>query len=159
MRGENRILPHDIHIGRKREGKTTMRGFIMAGIGTLLMTGSRSEGTLHLFFTPRSPDTAAVVWKARDHVAHNPRLKVHPILLVEDFTRTGTAEFGDGFLETVRLLQEWLGRDFSLPVFDEEGLRLAGRFALRAVPALVVERPDGIHILYGAGSLTCRSRP
>lgn len=111
--------------------------------------GADQRDRLYFFF---SPDTGAVA--ARKVVtfakAHSGAIDVRPVILVEDWSKIRSAKEDSPLVLTVRelgRLREPEGVDIRL--FDEEGLRLAMRWKISRLPALVLVCRKRAHLIQG----------
>ena len=96
--------------------------------------GGGGEPEVWIFFSPDSPDAAAVFRSAAG-------MRTRPVLLVERYF--GAREPSEAFLATVRVSGE-------ARVVDEEGLRMARRLGIRSLPAAAVVRGGRAHVASGA---------
>jgi hypothetical protein len=109
-----------------------------------------ADGTLYFFFSPDTPGAPAAA-KTAQGLASQGKIKVRPVLLVEDWKtfRKPTAE--SHLYKTIRELG---GRGdppgVNIGVFDEEGLRLARAWKLTKLPAFVLVAHGKAHVVYGS---------
>lgn len=103
-------------------------------MAAMVAMGGGEEAEVWIFFSPDSPEAAAVFRSAEG-------MRVRPVLLVERYF--GDREPSEAFLATVRASGE-------ARVVDEEGLRMARRLGIRALPAAAVVRGGKAHVAAGA---------
>jgi hypothetical protein len=102
-------------------------------LAALLLGGPSEEPEIWVFFSPDSPDGAALF---RDLGG----LRARPVLLTERYF--GAREPSAGFLSTAAAAGE-------VRVVDPEGLREAERLGLRELPAVAVRRGGRTHVACG----------
>jgi hypothetical protein len=107
-----------------------MRWAVLAG---LLLGGEPGEPEVWIFFSPDSPDAAALFGDLGG-------VRARPVLLAERYF--GAREPGAGFLSTAAAAGE-------VRVVDPEGLREARRLGVRELPAVAVRRGGRVHVAYG----------
>lgn len=119
-----------------------MRRVTIALMGAVLATaGDRgNDETVYVFFSPSHPAPVT----ARAAAEHAQRKRLRPCLILEDLRHP--AALTPEFAETVKVFTD---RGLTIAIFDEEGLSLAKRFRIQKLPAVVVERGDRIHVVYG----------
>lgn len=115
-------------------------------------TGSAGDGTLYFFFSPDTPSApAAASTLSKWAKAQEGKIHVRPVLLIEDWTTFRKATEESPLYRTVRELG---GRGdppgVPIPVFDEEGLRLARAWSLSRLPAFVLIARGKAHVIYGS---------
>jgi len=135
----------------------------MLGMGGVLSpqgegagTGGRRPGVgmLYLFITPEAGGAPEAARRAVEFVKKHPReVRLRPVLLVDDFNSVVRADPEGPLYKSIREL----GRagPVDIPLYDEEGLRLAERWKIKEVPAFVLVRPGGggrAHRVYGDGA-------
>jgi len=110
------------------------------------------ERTLYFFFSPEPPSAPtaaralATLAKAGDG-----SLQVRPVLLVEDWKAWKKPSEKSPLTQAVReLAARSEPRGVRLPVFDEEGLRLARAWKLSRLPAFVLVAHGKAHVVYGS---------
>ena len=92
---------------------------------------------LYLFFSPSAAGGAEAARRAAEFVKGSKgRVRLRPVLLVQDFKSVGKVEEASPLYKTIKELQT-LGT-LDIPLYDEEGLDLAGRWEIRSVPAFVL---------------------
>ena len=111
------------------------------------------EAVLYLFITPGSGGAAEAARRAAEFVRkHSKEIRLRPVLLVSDFSLVARADPEGPLYKAVREL----GRagPVDVPLYDEEGLRLAERWKIQEVPAFVLVRPGGgqAHRVTGDGA-------
>lgn len=109
-----------------------MRWAMLAG---LLLGGEPGEPEVWIFFSPDSPDGAALFRELGGG------LKARPVLLAERYF--GGREPSAAFLATAAAAGE-------VRVVDPEGLREARRLGVRELPAVAVRRGGRVHVACGA---------
>ena len=110
-----------------------MRTILLLGV---LAMGASDEPEAWVFFSPDSPE-ASGLFAGLKALGVNAR----PVLLAERYL--GTREPAAAFLATLQAAGE-------VPVFDEEGLRLAERLGIAELPAVAVRRGKRTHVACGA---------
>jgi hypothetical protein len=123
------------------------------GVGSQAQEKEASPATLYFFFTPECADAPEAARRARAFVIESRgTVRIRPVLLVRDFGRLVRTQAGDAFQLAMKELGE-LG-PLDIPLYDEEGLRLAGHWEVDAVPAFVLLAGATAHrILGGRGDL------
>ena len=95
------------------------------------------------FFSETSPDLATSARALRELRRKHPSLPIRPVFLAADFGSLARprAEFAAG----IRELKAAVGEDFSVHVYDEEGLALARDLGLDRLPAyaLILTHGEG----------------
>lgn len=106
------------------------------------------QPTLYYFF---SPSTAASLEGAKRAVAFQKgqkgRVKLRLVMLLEDFSVIRKLEEASPLYKTLKELQSQGTLD--IPLYDEEGLRLAELWGIRAVPAFVLVSHGRAHRALG----------
>ena len=130
--------------------------FVLAIAGTGIMGSSATPDTdvLYFFTTPESEAGPAAVRRAKAFVAkHAGHVKLRPVLLAKDFSLLRTVTETSPLYRTIKELE--VGSKpgaLDIPLFDEEGLRLADLWGVRSVPAFVLVRGGRAHRTAGAAS-------
>ena len=142
--------------------KTSMKAGVvlagMLGMGGLLSPqdgGTRKGGdrpaVLYLFITPGSGGAPEAARRAAEFVRKHPKeVRLRPVLLVSDFALVARAEPDGPLYKAVRELGRAGAVD--IPLYDEEGLRLAERWRIQEVPAFVLVRGGRAHRVTGDGA-------
>jgi hypothetical protein len=115
-------------------------------------TGLVGDGTLLFFFSPdTSSAPAAATTLSKLAKAKEGKIRVRPVLLVEDWKTFRSATEESPLYRTVRELG---GRGdppgVPIPIFDEDGLRLARAWSLSRLPAFVLISHGKAHLVYGS---------
>ena len=109
---------------------------------------SADQGTLYYFF---SPSTSASFEGAKRAVAfqkaQKERVKLRLVMLLDDFSVIRKLEEASPLYKTLKELQSQGTLD--IPLYDEEGLRLAELWGIRAVPAFVLVSHGRAHRALG----------
>ena len=137
-----------------------MRGWMMGvaiaalGVPGPLAAPQRWQGreddspTLYFFFAPAAPGSVEGAKRAVLFIKEaKGRVRLRPVLLVQDFKGIGKLEESSPFYKTLKELQS-LGT-LNMPLFDEEGLGLALRWEIRSVPAFVLVSRGNAHRALG----------
>lgn len=118
---------------------------------TCAQGGGREAKTLYLFLssdTKAGPDAAR---RAVEFVKESKgAIRLRPVVLLHDFTVLKQADERSPFFRAVKEMNQ-LGT-LSIPLYDEEGLALAERWKVRAVPTFVLAGSGRAHIASGAGA-------
>jgi hypothetical protein len=126
----------------------------LLGTGEARTVGAPAEAVLYFFTTPEAeggPEGARrVIGFTKKHPG---QVKLRPVLLAHDWKLLQTVTEKSPLTRTLKEL-EARGKPGSLdiPLFDEEGLSLAERWQVRAVPAFVLVRGGRAHRAAGASS-------
>jgi hypothetical protein len=111
--------------------------------------GDLAQGTLYFFFSPANPFSPAAA-KTASAIAKKGKLRVRPVLLVEDWTAWKKPTEDAPLYRTLRELGGQSGPPgLGLPVYDLEGLRLARTWNLSQLPAFVLAAQGKAHVVYG----------
>jgi len=113
--------------------------------------GGNRAAVLYLFLTPNSGGAPEAARRAAEFVKKHPReVRLRPVLLVGDFGLVARADPEGPLFKAVREL----GRagPVDIPLYDEEGLRLAERWKVNEVPAYVLVRGGRAHRIMGDGA-------
>lgn len=134
-------------------------GTLLAG-GTGMMPlapagGKDGDGNraavLYLFLTPGGGGSPEAARRAAEFAGKHPReVRLRPVLLVEDFKSITQADPDGPLFKAVRELGRAGAVD--IPLYDEEGLRLAERWKVTEVPAYVLVRGGRAHRVTGDGA-------
>jgi len=136
-------------------------GWVMLGLGgdpwseaAMNASAPANESLLYFFTTPEAeggPEGAkrAIAFSKR----HPGQVKLRPVLLAHDWKGLQTVTEKCPLTRTLKELEAG-GKPGALdiPLFDEEGLHLAQRWQVRAVPAFVLVRAGRAHSAAGASS-------
>lgn len=111
-----------------------------------------SETELAFFFSDSTKDLETASRTMRALRAKNPSLRIRPVFLVEDFE--SIAKPTDELAAAIRELKYAIGEEFSLRIYDEDGLALARDLKIDRMPAFAVIVTDGDRrkawVAYGA---------
>ncbi|HLY10444.1 MAG TPA: hypothetical protein VKW04_14170 [Planctomycetota bacterium] len=115
---------------------------------------SREDAILYLFTTPEADGGPEGARRARDFVRKRPgQVRLRAVLLIQDFQGLKPLSDTSPLVRTLKELQAGLTPGtLDLPLYDEEGVRLAETWELRSVPAFVLVRRGRAHRLSGAAS-------
>jgi len=103
---------------------------------------------LYFFFTPECRDAPEAARRAKAFLWKNSgKIRLRPVLLIRDFKRLARTEEGDPFQLAMKELGE-LG-PLDIPLYDEEGLKLAGHWKVDVVPAFVLVARGRAHRVLG----------
>src|SRR5260221_6536319 len=103
---------------------------------------------LYFFLSPSATGGAEAARRAAEFVkGTNGRVRLRPVLLVQDFKSVGKVEEASPLYKTIKELQT-LGT-LDIPLYDEEGLDLAVRWEIRSVPTFVLVRRGQAHRALG----------
>jgi hypothetical protein len=113
-----------------------------------------NESLLYFFTTPEAeggPEGARRVIAFSNK--HPGQVKLRPVLLAHDWNLLRSVTEKSPLTRTLKELEAG-GKPGALdiPLFDEEGLQLAERWQVRAVPAFVLVRGGRAHRMAGASS-------
>ena len=109
----------------------------------------KAEGrTLYFFFTPESRGAAEGARKAVEFVkAHPNQVRLKPVLLLSKFEGVGKLDDKSPLYLSLKELQALGGLD--IPMYDEDGLRLAEAWEIRSVPSFVLVEGGRAHRAVG----------
>ena len=108
-----------------------------------------SNATLYFFFTPSALEAPAAARRAVSFVReHKGRVRLRLVLLLKDFNYLAKLRKKDRLYQAVKELQG-LGK-LDIPLYDEEGFKLAERWKIRSVPAFVLVHSGRAHVSSGA---------
>ncbi len=138
-------LRMDFHAPRLKDGLRRpvlqgLRAFVVKGVQmrwmvlALAVIGPAEEPEAWVFFSPASPDAAALIRSFGD-------VPLRPVLLVEDYA--SGAEPSAAFAAT-------LAASGPVRAADVDGLALAARLGIRELPAAAVRRGGRWHVAAGA---------
>lgn len=141
-------------------GLLGLRGLVLAAAAAGLMgssappTGAPETSVLYFFTTPESEAGPAGARRAKAFIAkHVGQAKLRPVLLAKDFSLLRTITERSPLTLTIKELEAGLKPGaLDIPLFDEEGLRLADLWGVRSVPAFVLVRNGRAHRTAGAAS-------
>jgi hypothetical protein len=112
----------------------------LPGIGFVPQTAAppgEKVRVLYFFFSPESRAGAEAAKKATDFVKAKPgEVRLRPVILVERFQGIGKLDEKSPLYRTLKELQSQGPLD--IPLYDEEGLRLAEIWEIRSLPAFVL---------------------
>jgi hypothetical protein len=113
--------------------------------------GDPASGMLYLFFSPDNPfSPAAAKTASAIAIAQKGKVRVRPVLLVEDWTAWKKPTEDAPLYRTIRELGGQSGPPgLGLPIYDLEGLRLARAWNLSRLPAFVLAAQGKVHVVYG----------
>jgi hypothetical protein len=129
--------------------------------GTLALVGSapvqtRGSGkdVLYFFTTPEVEGGPEGAHRAKDFIRkHAELVSLRPVLLAKDFRVLKAVTEKSPLARTLKELEAGSKPgSLDIPLYDEEGLRLAQDWELRSVPAFVLVRAGRAHILSGTAS-------
>lgn len=100
-----------------------------------------SEPELAFFFSDSTKDLEQATGAIRALRAKQPKLRIKPVFLVEDFASIATPT--ETFASVIRELRSVVGPEFALPIYDEDGLALARRIKIDRLPAFAVIATHG----------------
>jgi hypothetical protein len=107
--------------------------------------------TLYFFIAPMCEASAQAAQRAAAFAkSQKSPVSIRPVLLLEDFSVLRKVEEGSPLAKTFKELQS-LGK-LDVPLYDEEGLELAQRWEIRAVPAFVLVAQGRAHRVQGPGA-------
>lgn len=130
----------------------------IGAIGVMAATpaapGDAEAGVLYCFLTPESEAAAAGAKRAKEFATKHPGdVRLRPVLLAKDFTLLRTLTESSPLYRTIKELESGSKPGaLDVPLFDEEGLRLAERWGVRSVPAFVLVRGGRAHATAGASA-------
>ncbi len=102
----------------------------------LRATRGDAETELAFFFSDSTKDLESASRALRALRAKHPSLRIKPVFLVEDFG--SIAKPADELTAGIRELKYAVGEDFSLRIYDEDGLALARQLKIDRLPAFAV---------------------
>lgn len=121
------------------------------GLLTLPQSGPKpkTDGrTLYFFFTPESGGAAEGAKRAVEFVkARRDQVRLRPVLLVSKFEGVGKLDDKSPLYLALKELQA-LGT-IDIPMYDEDGLRLAEAWEVRSVPTFVLVAAGRAHRAVG----------
>lgn len=121
------------------------------GLLTLPQSGPKPKAdgrTLYFFFTPESGGAAEGARKAVEYVkARRDQVRLRPVLLVSKFEGVGKLDDKSPLYLALKELQA-LGT-LDIPMYDEDGLRLAEAWEVRSVPTFVLVAAGRAHRAVG----------
>jgi hypothetical protein len=126
----------------------------LLGSGQARTLGTPAEAVLYFFTTPEAEGGSDGARRVIAFTKKNPgQVKLRPVLLAHDWKLLQTLTERSPLTRTLKELEAGSkpgGLD--IPLFDEEGLRLAERWQVRTVPAFVLVRGGRAHRTAGASS-------
>ncbi len=130
-----------------------MAGMGLMGSGAPLAGGPTTD-VLYFFTTPDCEAGPAAARRAKDFVAkHSARMSLRPILLAKDFGLLRTVTEKSPLYRTIKELEAGMKPGaLDIPLFDEEGLRLAEKWEVRSVPSFVLVRGGRGHRIAGTSA-------
>lgn len=134
---------------------------LVLAAGTIALVGSAPVPThgsgkdvLYFFTTPEAEGGPEGARRAKDFIRkHAELVRLRPVLLAKDFRLLKTVTEKSPLTRTLKELE--MGSkpgSLDIPLYDEEGLRLAQAWELRSVPAFVLVRAGRAHRMSGTGS-------
>ncbi len=137
-----------------------IRGTLLVASALLLVAGApaRESGpeaaTLYFFTTPEAEGGPEGARRAMDFVLrHAGELRLRPVLLAKDFRTLRSLTEASPLTKTLRELGKGSKPGMlDLPLYDEEGLRLAELWELGTVPSFVLVRGNRAHRISGAAA-------
>ena len=75
---------------------------------------------------------------------------IRPVLLLEKFTTLSRPSRHPSLIRALKILEKANGRGLDIPLYDEEGLRLAKSWGIRTLPAIVLVRKGRAHVFEGS---------
>ena len=128
--------------------------FGLLGSGQARTGSAPAEAVLYFFTTPEAesgPEGARRVIAFTKK--HSGQVKLRPVLLAHDWTLLKRVTEKSPLTRTLKELEAG-GKPglLDIPLYDEEGLQLAERWQVRAVPAFVLVRGGRAHRTAGASS-------
>ena len=134
-------------------------GLLLAVVGLVLAQDIRkargdADTELAFFFSDSTPDLEASARALGGLRAKHPSLRIRPVFLTQDFT--SIAKPSKEFALGIRELRYAMGPDFSVSVYDEEGLALARQLKLDRLPAyaFIVNRGERQQAFVAYGTKT-----
>ncbi len=135
---------------------------VVLALGTLGLLGSphsRAEGgdgpaLLYFFTTPEAEGGPLGARRAIQFIRKHPgQIKLRPVLLAGDFSVLRTVTEQSLLYRTVKELEaDGKPGSLDIPLYDEEGLRLAERWEVKRVPAFVLVKGNRGHSTAGASA-------
>lgn len=116
--------------------------------------GDSETNVLYFFTTPESEAGPTGARRAKDFVAKHPgRVRLRPVLLAKDFGLLRSVTESSPLYRCIKELEAGSKPGaLDIPLFDEEGLRLAESWGVRSVPAFVLVRGGRAHQTAGASA-------
>jgi hypothetical protein len=107
---------------------------------------------LYFFVTPECEKGSEAARAAKEFARkHGRDATIRPVLLAQDFRLLRTLTDRSPLTRTLRELEKGeKPGSLNIPLFDEEGLHLAERWEVRAVPAFVLVRAGHAHRTSGS---------
>jgi len=118
----------------------------------LRATRGNSETEIAFFFSDSTKDIESASRALRALRAKHPSLRIRPVFLAEDFG--SIVKPTDDLTAGIRELKYAVGEEFSLPLYDEDGLALARQLKIDRLPAFGVIVTNGdrrkAYVAYGS---------
>jgi hypothetical protein len=114
--------------------------------------GDGVPNVLYFFTTPEAEGGPEGATCAKEFVRrHSRSIRLRPVLLARDFTLLRSVSEKSPVFRTIKALEagEKPG-SLNIPLYDEEGLRLAETWDVRTVPAFVLVRNGRAHRMAGS---------
>ena len=129
-------------------------GITALGLLATLGVGSAEDPagppTLYFFFGSEDPNSVTLASKVVATVkAARGRVLLRPVLLVEDWRGLGRLKKESPLVRTLQKLEDVLGKNLNIPLYDVEGLRLAKAWRITRLPALAVVAGGKAHVSFG----------
>ena len=138
-------------------------GLALLGLLVISPTGATEPGfepsrdqapnPIYFFFSPEAPGSdklaQEVVRLANEATPH--ATPIRPVLLLEDFGSLSQPSRHASLIRALKILGKANGRGLDIPLYDEEGLRLAKSWGIRTLPAIVLIRKGRAHVFEGSG--------
>lgn len=157
------IIPSKLHAPKGRQ--IPVWPFVAAGVLALAAAlsaenarSARPGGSRELwfFFSPSAKGLAREAQALGAFLTEHPEVVLRPCLLVKDWK--DVAQPGSDLADTIAALRALSGSLFSLPLWDEEGLRLARALGIERLPAYALldapekSGPRKARLAYGKGA-------
>ena len=112
------------------------------------------RAVLFIFITPESDAGPRASRAAKAFIGrHDKEIRLRAVLLAQDFRTLRTLTDRSPLYQTIKELEAGSKPgSLDIPLYDEEGLRLAERWGIRSVPAFVLVRAGYAHSTAGAAS-------
>lgn len=125
-------------------------GFVLAQDARAGRVSAAPE--MAFFFSDSSGDLEAAARALAELRANHPSVRIRPVFLAQDFASLAAPP--EDFARGLRALKAAVGEDFSLRVYDEDGLALARELKLDRLPAFAAIESRGARrrarVAYGA---------
>lgn len=115
---------------------------------------SGERAVLFFFNTPESDAGPRAARVAKAFIGrHDKEVRLRPVLLAQDFRTLRTLTDRSPLYQTIKELEAGSKPgSLDIPLYDEEGLRLAEHWGIRSVPAFVLVRAGRAHCTAGAAA-------